>query len=161
MIKKYKKNAQAFIILLAVWIVLNESVTGVTLALGALLAVFSLRCTNKLLNMDYAKEFYMSPLVFMNYLFMVLKEIYCSAYVMMKRIIKKDMTPTFVEFESELTNPLLLIFLANSVTLPPGSVTVERHDNKLLILTANPDKEEVKRFCKKIEQKLMRFERGR
>jgi len=75
------------------------------------------------------------------------------------RIFKKDITPTFIEYESALDDPLLLTLFSNIVTLPPGTVTVKREDNRLTILAPSAEQATIYKFCQKIESQLMRFER--
>jgi len=153
------KNLQMLVIFMIMWIILNENIGLFTLFTGILVAVFTLNFTNALLKINYAEKFYVSPLKFMLYLGMLIKEIFLSGFDMIKRIIQGDITPTFIEYESDLTDQLALTLLANSVTLPPGGITVSRHENQLTILSASANVGEVRKQIEAFEMKVKRFEK--
>ncbi len=62
-------------------------------------------------------------------------EIYKSSFSYLIRIIKKDCEPFILEMELEVTDPLIVSIIANSITLTPGTITVDVQGNKLKILT--------------------------
>lgn len=148
------KKIQAIAVLVLIWVILNEGVTIASLILGIIFAIFALRITNSLFKIDYAESFYLPPLKFLGYFLLVSKEFYVSTVVLMRRVLRKDITPIFFEYESELTDPFLLVLLCNAITLPPGTVTVARHKNKLTILSAAQNEAEMHQYCKKVERKL-------
>ena len=142
-----------------IWIILNENIKLLTLLIGFFISVSTLRFTNSLLKVNYAETFYVPPIAFLLYACMLVKEIYVSGYDMIKRIFTGNITPTFIEYDSTLSDQLALILLSNSITLPPGGVTVSRHEQHLTILSANSDEEEVLKEVAKYEQKLKGFEK--
>lgn|GEM_PF-921660 len=157
--KGFLKNLQMIIIFMLIWIILNENVRLLTLIIGLFISVSTLRFTNSLLKVNYAEAFYVPPIAFLLYAFMLIKEIYVSGYDMIKRIFKGNITPTFIEYDSCLTDSLTLILLSNSVTLPPGGITVSRHEQHLTILSANANEEEVRQEVARYEKRLTKFEK--
>lgn len=153
------KNVQIIVIFMLIWVVLNENVKLLTLLIGFFVSVSTLRFTNSLLKVNYAETFYVPPIAFLLYAVMLIKEIYVSGYDMIKRIFTGNITPTFIEYDSSLSDQLALVLLSNSITLPPGGVTVSRHERHLTILSANSDEEAVLKDVAKYEEKLKGFER--
>lgn len=68
---------------------------------------------------------------FINLLF----EIYKSSFNYLVRIIKKDCEPCIVDVVLDVTDPLLISIISNSITLTPGTITVDAEGNKLKVLT--------------------------
>ena len=58
---------------------------------------------------------------------------------MFKLIFTSNINPRLVPIKTSLNNDWSIFFLANAITLTPGTVTVNRKGNKLLILTTYPE----------------------
>lgn len=153
------KNVQTIVIFMIIWIILFENVRPFTLITGIFISIFTLRVTNGLLKMNYAEEFYAPPVAFFMYFFMLIKDIYVSGFDMLGRILKGKVTPSFTEYESGLSDQLSLLLLSNSITLPPGTITVSRHENHFTILAAHTNEKEVRKEVERIEKRLKKFER--
>lgn len=69
------------------------------------------------------------------YFINLLIEIYKSSFSYLIRIIKKDCEPCIVEVELEVTDPLIISLICNSITLTPGTITVDTEGNKIKVLT--------------------------
>ena len=157
--KTFAKNLQMVIVFTIVWIILNENMRPLTLLTGSLISILTLNLTNKLLKLDYANVFNFSPLSFIMYMIWIIIEIYYSGYDMFKRIIKGDIEPTFMEYESKFKDPVSLVILSNTITLPPGSVTIDRDENVLSIITATAETEKFHKEIERIERNLERIGR--
>lgn len=73
------------------------------------------------------------------YFFKLLYEIYLSSFINIVRIIKKDQDLIIVEVELELTTPLPITIIANSITLTPGTMTIDVNENVLLVMAIKDD----------------------
>jgi len=78
----------------------------------------------------------------------LIKEIYLSSFSYLKRIIKKDCQPFITEVQLEVDDPLIVAIISNSITLTPGTITVNAERNKLTVLSlkdCRSDQETVRR----------------
>jgi len=70
-----------------------------------------------------------------SYFFWLIKEIIKSSIAITKIIWRKELNlnPTFEWVDSEQNNDIALVIYANSITLTPGTVTLDIKDNMLLV----------------------------
>ncbi len=69
------------------------------------------------------------------YWWWLLREIVASSVEVTRLILKPSLpiSPTMVEIEAQTQSPIGLVILGNSITLSPGTVTVDVHEGKLLV----------------------------
>ncbi|MCL2386231.1 MAG: Na+/H+ antiporter subunit E [Defluviitaleaceae bacterium] len=114
-----------------VWCILMEGVSWQNVAVGLFMSMLSLHFVGKFFHFDEIKDVEFSKLI--GYPFWLLARIYVDAFLLMKLILS-DAKWEIVEEELEVENEALRIILADSITLTPGSVYVERHGNKITLL---------------------------
>ncbi len=68
--------------------------------------------------------------------------IYLSTFRMIRIILTSRIHLRLVHINTTLIHDWSIFFLANAITLTPGTVTVNRYDHNLLVLTAFPNSEE-------------------
>lgn len=75
------------------------------------------------------------PVYFLHYLLVFLRALIASNLDMAKRVISPTLPiyPAIVEIQTQLRSPLGKLMLANSITLTPGTLTVEVIDDHLRI----------------------------
>lgn len=75
------------------------------------------------------------PLLLARYGIWLLKEIVVANIDIAKIVLRRDMPiePALVSFESSLTTDLARVLLGNSITLTPGTLTVEIDGNRFLV----------------------------
>ncbi|GMQ65127.1 hypothetical protein AN2V17_43690 [Vallitalea sp. AN17-2] len=78
--------------------------------------------------------------MFIRFIFILFIDIYSSTFSIFKLIFTSNISPRLVPIKTTLNNEWSIFFLANAITLTPGTVTVNRKGNKLLILTTYPEK---------------------
>lgn len=66
-------------------------------------------------------------------------EIYLSSFINMVRIIKKDQNLVIVKVELEVNSPLPITIIANSITLTPGTMTIDQNENVLTVMAIKDD----------------------
>jgi len=118
-----------------VWIVLNESISFQDIILGGALGIISLYITHKYLHFDiYRSTYHIRFCVLIKYFLLLVFQIYKSGFSTIKKIITGKINPDIVEIDTEIKNDLYICFLANSITLTPGTVTIEKNGRKLRVL---------------------------
>ena len=78
---------------------------------------------------------FIHPLWFLVYLFILLKNILISNIQIAKRTLSKDMklAPAIVKVKTSLQSDWKKLLLANSITLTPGTLTLDIKDDTLFI----------------------------
>lgn len=140
------RNYMGLVFLLSVvWIILNESISWHILLSGPIVAVVVLFFTNKLvLKADYQSYYRIRPFVLLRYCLVLLKEIYVAGFHAMAKIITRKVNINIVGFDTRLSDPFHISLLANSITLTPGTVTMEKSGQHLEVIwidahTQDPD----------------------
>ncbi len=129
------------IILLLVWLIINESIAVICIISGVIVTAMCLFVTNHLLGYNYINAFFLPPIRFVIYLVFLLKEIYLSGIKATMHIISGDVSPGFItaKINKEIKNVYLHDILATSITLTPGTITVENKDGELTVLSMYKD----------------------
>lgn len=151
------------VILFIFWILLNNNFETLNLAIGAGLAfslslIFCRSCNLfgdiKLTPVGIAYTFF--------YLFVFLIELLKSNLDVARRVVTPSLPikPGIVEVKTKLKSPMARMILANSITLTPGTLTVDIEEDRLFIhwievKTADPEQatnEIVRKFEKYLEK---------
>lgn len=88
-------------------------------------------------------------------------EIYLAGVAVIPTIIKGDADVEIVRVETKLRDELLIDILANSITLTPGTVSVDKIGKQLLILNLNaqaPDEDRRELIPLRLEKILIEYE---
>ena len=121
------------ILLFALWMVLTANFQVFNIVVGAGVS-FSMALLYSKLFTHKAFES-ISPLWFMVYLFVLLKNLIISNLQISKRVLSKDMklSPAIVAVKTDLESDWKKLLLANSITLTPGTLTLDIKDDTLFI----------------------------
>ena len=136
MIKKAHDLAILFATLLVLWTLLNNSLDTGVLAVGAMAAlIITLLFRN---NLSVFSEFRASPralLASFAYLFFFLKELIKSNLRLAGIVLSPSLPlkPGIVKVRTRLKSPMGRLLLANSITLTPGTLTVDMDGEWLYI----------------------------
>lgn len=130
-----KENLNIFVLLLLTWIILFESFNVFVLLSGIVSAVIVITFTDLfLLQGSYDSEYLNNIWVMIRYLAYLLYEIFVAGFGVIPNIISGKSDASYVSCQTKLTDDFLIDILANSVTLTPGTVTVEKEGSTLRIL---------------------------
>ena len=126
-----------YILLFLLWVALNGRITAEILAFGAVIAAavywfiagfcywFMCRFLEYSPKSDirFFKNFFRT----LQYLFVLFEEIVKSSFAVIKIVFSKklEIQPQIVFFEVPLKSEFLITILANSITLTPGTITVD------------------------------------
>lgn len=126
-----------FICLFALWVVLNGKWTTEIAVFGLIFAVIGYLFAWK--YMGYSPKVDVAlvrrlPSAF-RYGFMLLREIVKANLTVVRMILNKgfEPQPQLVQFDVPLEKNRHRVTLANSITLTPGTITVDLHDNHYLV----------------------------
>jgi multicomponent Na+:H+ antiporter subunit E len=137
-VRKFLHYIKTIIFLTVFWIAINEEITFIQVVSGTVLSFIAILCTEKyLLKQDYKKLYSFSIKNFIKYLAYLFVQIYVSGVSAIYRMLTHKINVGIVEYESQLDNDFLLCILANSITLTPGTVTVDKNEKKLKVLCLN------------------------
>lgn len=110
------------------WVIYNGSFTLEICVFGIIIssAVFAFCC--KFMDHSMKKEImiYKKSFLFARYVFLLIKEIVKANFVVIRMILsqKEEIQPKLVSFHSDLRTVAGKVFLANAITLTPGTITV-------------------------------------
>ena len=121
------------ILLFVLWIILTANFQLLNIFIGMAVS-FSVALLYTKLFVHTAFEF-ISPLWLGVYLFVLLKNLIISNIQISKRILSKDMnlSPAIVAVKTNLDSDWKKLLLANSITLTPGTLTLDIKDDILFI----------------------------
>lgn len=153
-----KLNYKLFIFLYAFWMVLTLNLELINLIVGFIASIIVTIFSASVLY-DESESKFKAPklLTILKFFFRLIFEIYKSSFSHIIRIIKKDCNPIIVEVTLDLTDPYLIMIIANSITLTPGTITVNTDKNKLTVLAIKDQGENGKRIAKDIKEKFEKF----
>jgi multicomponent Na+:H+ antiporter subunit E len=121
-----------FIILLGIWLVLSGKYEPFFISLGVVSCLLSV-VFYSLLDQNKDKNFSAINLFFglFIYSFWLLKEIILSAWSVTTKIwqLEPDISPDMAWVNTSLKNDVSMTILGNSITLTPGTVTVDITDD--------------------------------
>ena len=131
--------AQLTLMMSLFWIILFEATSAVILISAPFIAVVSILLSEKyLLKESYYNLYPFNVLRLIRFTFFLFFEIFKSGLSIIPSIITGKSNPTFVEIGTELDRNMDLIILSNSITLTPGTITVDLEGQSLIVLWMNP-----------------------
>ena len=159
--RKWLYNGLIIIVCVITWLILKERLDWQNILLGTVLAVSALLFNNLVLHHDIkGGETRVNPLLLPRYFFILMVQIYVAGFDTIKKIITGRINPDIVEIEADLDNEFYLCLLANSITLTPGTVTVEKEGNKLTVLWLDCVTRDKELAGEKIKGKFEKILRG-
>lgn len=122
-----------FLFLLLFWIILNGKITVEIMVIGLVIAAVFLMFANKCLGykMSTEKKFWRNLVLIIEYLIVLIIEIVKANLVVLKMLLTpgRKTKPVLVHFESPLKKEFLKVVLADSITLTPGTITVQLNED--------------------------------
>ena len=123
-----------YILLLLFWIILNGKITAEIMVFGVVLAtvIFWFMC--KYLEYSPKYEIFVAknlPLIIVYFIVLVI-EIFKAAITVYKRVYSRkiEIQPQMVFFDVDIKSEFLRFVLANSITITPGTITVNMDQEK-------------------------------
>ena len=144
------------ILLFGMWLILSSNLHMPNLLIGLGVSFF---IALLYINMFKSKQFELiNPYWLIVYILVMTKNLIISNLQITKKVLSKDMklNPAIVAIKTELKSDWKKLLLANSITLTPGTLTLDIKDNILYIHTIEcmDDKEEISKEFENIINKL-------
>ena len=126
-----------YVLLLLFWIILNGKITAEILIFGVVFAAVIFWAMCKFLDYSPKNEmFVLRNIVWIFTYFVVLCiEIFKSAIAVYKKVYSRkiEIQPQMVFFDVDIKSEFLRFVLANSITLTPGTITVDVDENHFCV----------------------------
>ena len=123
------------ILLFLLWVILNGKITFEIVWIGIVLSLAIYWFTCKYLEYSPKTDLNIMKNLFyiILYIIVLVIEIIKSSFLVIKIVFKSDIQiePQVVFFEVPIKNEILLTVLANSITLTPGTITVDFENSTL------------------------------
>lgn len=140
------------IAMVAVWVIMNEHFNLITIISGIIVGVIALVITHLVIGRSYTDELWLgfrAGLIFIPYL---IWQIIMAAIAMLKAIVAgRD---HFVEYiyHSTLEDDFSVFLFATSIILTPGSMSLSREGNDILVLSIDSTVDEGRAGCAQLER---------
>ena len=126
-----------YILLLLFWIILNGKITAEILIFGMVISAFIYWMMCKFFEYSPKSDIFIiknSGWIVL-YLLVLMMEIFKSAVTVYKRVYSRkiEIQPQIVFFDVDIKSEFLKFVLANSITLTPGTITVDVDDNHFCV----------------------------
>jgi multicomponent Na+:H+ antiporter subunit E len=123
-------------IMTIIWCVLNERFDLTMVITGILISAFVVIIQRYIFDLSHEQRYSiaMTPLTFLKYFGVLFYSIIKSSFETIKYIFKGTHNAGFVKTHVEHKNKYHQMFVANSITLTPGTVTVDVENDEILIL---------------------------
>ncbi|MFA7554281.1 MAG: Na+/H+ antiporter subunit E [Spongiibacteraceae bacterium] len=123
------------LVLIGAWLLWSGLYKPLLLGLGAFSCLLSLYLAHRMGALDHSVfSWYVVPRL-PRYWAWLLKEIVLSSFEVAKIILKRDLpiSPIVIVFDAAPAGPVGQAVLGNSITLTPGSVTLDIYEGKLTV----------------------------
>lgn len=132
-----------YLVLLCIWIILNGRITLEIFAFGmaicALLYLFVCKFTDFSVKKDIGLMRRFSGIL--TYAYVLVKEIIKANLAVIHLIVsgRDEIEPVLVSFKSKLKSNAARAFMANAITLTPGTITVSLEDDEYMVHCLDKD----------------------
>ena len=150
-----------YLMYLILWIILNGGFTGKIFLFGLVIAaaVFAFTCKFMGHSLKKEKQMYGKLFRLLHFLFVLIIEIVKANFTAIHMILseEEEVEPVLVSFSSDMKTDLGKAFLANAITLTPGTITVMLENSEFVVhcldksLAAGMDSSVFVQLLKKLE----------
>ena len=133
------KSFFLFFILLSLWLLMSGHYSFLIISLGVISCVFCVYLAKRanLIDDEGLPLFFLPRLI--NYLLWLFKEIFNSNIGTAKAIITGNINPEIFIVKSSQNTDVAKVTYANSITLTPGTVTIQINEDKFEVHALNSD----------------------
>ena len=133
------KSFFLFFILLSLWLLMSGHYSFLIISLGVISCLFCVYLAKRanLIDNEGLPLFFLPRLL--NYLLWLFKEIFNSNISTAKAIVTGDINPEIFIVKSSQNTDVAKVTYANSITLTPGTVTIQINEDKFEVHALNSD----------------------
>ncbi|MDO4648628.1 MAG: Na+/H+ antiporter subunit E [Eubacteriales bacterium] len=126
-----------YLLFFALWVIFNGAFTLEICILGLIVAavIFWFTCRYMDYSVEKEKRLYRKIPEMIRYVFVLVKEIVKANYMVIRMILteKEEPEPVIVSFQAPVKTVPGRAFLANAITLTPGTITVTLENNEYTV----------------------------
>jgi len=128
-------DLQLTLIFTAVWLILFEKISLLLMLSGIIVSFLAIRLSERFfLGCTYYNRYYFNLFRIIAYFIFLIKEIYLAGFSTLIKIITGDVHTDVVTITTEIDSDFKKSILANSITLTPGTVTLDLKGQQLKVL---------------------------
>lgn len=152
MLKKLFPHPILMLVLWATWLLLNNTMSAGHIVLGFVLATFIPWLTS---GFWPEKICLRKPFTLLKFAFIVLWDILVANFTVAKLILGKNnqLQPSFIRIDLDITSPIGISLLANTISLTPGTVSCDLSADKRHLLVHGLHVEDVEATINEIKQR--------
>lgn len=150
------------ILFFLLWVIFNGNFTLEICIFGIVISAVLFTFICRFMDFSFKKEllFYKKALLFVRYVCLLIKEIVKANFGVIHMILsqREEIQPKLVDFHSDLKTATGKAFLANAITLTPGTITVTLEDDRYTVhcldesLAEGMNDSEFLEYIKKLEE---------
>lgn len=126
-----------YLLYFLLWVIFNGNFTLEICILGLIIAgaMFAFTCKFMDYSIEKEKKNIRKIFLFFRYVCVLVKEIVKANFAVIHMILseKEEIEPALVSFQSDMKTPAGRAFLANAITLTPGTITVTLEDSEYVV----------------------------
>lgn len=126
-----------YLLYFVIWVIFNGQITLEICLFGLVIAalIFAFTCRFMDYSLEIEKQVFRNALKFIRYACVLVKEILKANFMVMHLILseREEVQPTLVSFHSDMRTVFGRVFLANAITLTPGTITVSLEGEDYLV----------------------------
>lgn len=126
-----------YLLYFVLWVIFNGQITLEICLFGVVIAALMFAFTCKFMDYSLEKEknVLRKSLGFGKYVIVLVLEIVKANFAVMHMILseREELEPVLVSFESDMKTPTGRAFLANAITLTPGTITVALEESEYVV----------------------------
>jgi len=157
---RFRGSLYIFVISFGIWLALTSSFQIQELIIGVVLSLFlSIFLSSYYLKLGLPPFTFKRILIFITYLLVLFKEITKANFDVAYRILhpKMPIKPGIVVIKTQLKQDIAKMILANSITLTPGTFTLDIMGDSLLIHWINVKAESEEEATKIIAERFEKY----
>ena len=157
---KFKNGLVLFVVLFLFWVLMSNTFNAEVLIAGSAISLVLALFVAP--NLEVFSEIRFTPkaiLFTFIYLLVFLKELILSNFDVAFRVVspKLPINPGIVEAKTKLKSPMARMILANSITLTPGTFTVDLKEDTLFIHCIDIKSENVTEVTNRVIRKFEKY----
>ncbi len=126
-----------YLLFFALWVIFNGNITPEICLFGLVIAaaMFAFICRFMDYSIQKEKAFWKRCAGFARYAVVLVKEIVAANFSVMRMILseREELEPALVSFHSDMKTATGRAFLANAITLTPGTITVSLEGSEYVV----------------------------
>lgn len=156
--KRYNFVLLLLLMVVGFWIILNEDYTLRNIGIGFLIGVFTLFITQLYVLDSEIPDIELKVVInlFMYFLY-VFGQVFVSSINVVQAILKDKMNVDRIVVDLPTKYGLINAIVCNTITLTPGTMTLEMNGKKAEIVVLNPDKKSPEILKREIEKSFWRL----